>query len=265
MKKRIFLVLILLLELAFFVVHGMYDKLPLPEVFNVINVGYDLLMAKVVTPLVALLHLTDIPYNDVIVILLINVAFILVYYIIFGTLTAIGNSAKRRKVRRVVKTPYQPTPTEEEKFVYKKFMKRFPKVRVLSFIIPLAALAIIFLARLDSDFSAAIGATYRTDLTIYSDYIQPILIKLFGSDEFLLVVFSNQYNIGYMDIASHIPPESYYLEFVLMGGITLIVLLVWYWILSFLYLPFRKACARKRARKARSKFIFKKDLKEYKL
>ena len=265
MKKKIFLVLILLLELAFFVIHGMYDKLGLPEIFNYVNVGYDLLMSKVVAPLVELLHLGNIPYNDIIVILLINVVFILVYYLIFGTIGAIAMSSKKRKVRRVIKTPYQLTPTEEEKFSYQRYMKKFPKVRFWSLIIPLAALAIIFLARFDSDFSAAIGAEFRTDLMIYSDYIQPVIIKLFGSDEFLLMVFSNRLNIGYMDIVSYIPSDLYYLEFVLMGVITLVVILIWWGILSLLYLPFKKACAKRRARKARNKYVFKKDYKEYKL
>ena len=265
MKKKIFLVLILLLELAFFVIHGMYDKLGLPEIFNYVNVGYDLLMSKVVAPLVGLLHLGNIPYNDIIVILLINVVFILVYYLIFGTIGAIAMSSKKRKVRRVIKTPYQLTPTEEEKFSYQRYMKKFPKVRFWSLIIPLAALAVIFLARFDSDFSAAIGAEFRTDLMIYSDYIQPVIIKLFGSDEFLLVVFSNPLNIGYMDIVCYIPSDLYYLEFVLMGVITLVVILIWCGILSLLYLPFKKACAKNRARKARNKYVFKKDYKEYKL
>ena len=265
MKRKIILVLILMLELVFFIVHGIYDELQLPEVFDIINVMYDALIDNFVTPLVNIFNLTNFVYGEFIVILFLNFIFILLYYIVFGILTGILNNVKMKKVKRVVMTSYQLTPTEEEKFSCKRYMRKFPKIRVLSFIIPLSFLAIIFLARLDKEYVKLLDIESNTDLIIYTENIKPFINLLFGSDEFLLNIFTNKYKIGYVDIAKHIPQNLFYLEYVLMGVITIIVLFLWYGILSLLYLPFRKLCARRRARRARNKFIFRKDIKEYKL
>ena len=265
MKKKIFLLLILLLEIAFFVVHGFFDKLGSPEILNFVNVGMDLLNTKVVAPLIELCHLQNVPFNNVIVILAINIAFIIVYYLIFGTITAIRKASKRKRVYRIVKTHYQLTPTEEEKFSYQKYMRKFPKVRVLSLIIPLCVLALLFLARFDKEFGTNLGANLVGSLNIYSTYIQPVFINVLGNDNIVKLVFVNPIGIGYFDLVNLIPVSLYWLDYVIFGLVSLLLLTIWYLVLTLLYLPFRKCRAKRRAKKARNKFIFKKDYQEYKL
>ena len=265
MKKKIFLLLILLLEIAFFVVHGFFDKLGSPEILNFVNVGMDLLNTKVVAPLIELCHLQNVPFNNVIVILAINIAFIIVYYLIFGTITAIRKASKRKRVFRIVKTHYQLTPTEEEKFSYQKYMRKFPKVRVLSLIIPLCVLALLFLARFDKEFGTNLGANLVGSLNIYSTYIQPVFINVLGNDNIVKLVFVNPIGIGYFDLVNLIPVSLYWLDYVIFGLVSLLLLTIWYLVLTLLYLPFRKCRAKRRAKKARNKFIFKKDYQEYKL
>ena len=265
MKKKIFLLLILLLEIAFFVVHGFFDKLGSPEILNFVNVGMDLLNTKVVAPLIELCHLQNVPFNNVIVILAINIAFIIVYYLIFGTITAIRKASKRKRVYRIVKTHYQLTPTEEEKFSYQKYMRKFPKVRVLSLIIPLCVLALLFLARFDKEFGTNLGANLVGSLNIYSTYIQPVFIDVLGNDNIVKLVFVNPIGIGYFDLVNLIPVSLYWLDYVIFGLVSLLLLTIWYLVLTLLYLPFRKCRAKRRAKKARNKFIFKKDYQEYKL
>lgn len=265
MKKKIFLLLILLLEIAFFVVHGFFDKLGSPEILSFVNVGMDLLNTKVVAPLIELCHLQNVPFNNVIVILAINIAFIIVYYLIFGTITAIRKASKRKRVYRIVKTHYQLTPTEEEKFSYQKYMRKFPKVRVLSLIIPLCVLALLFLARFDKEFGTNLGANLVGSLNIYSTYIQPVFINVLGNDNIVKLVFVNPIGIGYFDLVNLIPVSLYWLDYVVFGLVSLLLLTIWYLVLTLLYLPFRKCRAKRRAKKARNKFIFKKDYQEYKL
>lgn len=265
MKKKIFLLLILLIEVAFFVVHGFFDKLGSPEILSFVNVGMESLNNKVVMPLISLCHLQEVPYNNIIVILAINIAFIIVYYLVFGTITAIRKSSKRKRVYRIVKTHYQLTPTEEEKFSYQKYMKKFPKIRVLSLIIPLCVLSLLVLARFDVAFGTALGANLVGSLDIYSQYIQPIFVNVLGNDDIVKLIFTNPIGIGYFDLANYIPVSFYWLDYVALGLVSLLVLIIWYLLLTLLYLPFRKYRAKRRARKARNKYIFKKDYQEYKL
>lgn len=265
MKKKIFLLLILLLEIAFFVVHGFFDKLGSPEILNFVNVGMDLLNTKVVAPLIELCHLQNVPFNNVIVILAINVAFIIVYYLIFGTITAIRKASKRKRVYRIIKTHYQLTPTEEEKFSYQKYMRKFPKVRVLSLIIPLCVIALLLLARFDKEFGTNLDANLVGPLNIYSTYIQPVFVNVLGNDNIVKLIFVNQIGIGYFDLVNFIPVSLYWLDYIVFGLISVLLLTIWYLVLTLLYLPFRKCRAKRRAKKARNKFIFKKDYQEYKL
>lgn len=265
MKKKIFLGLILLVEIILLVSASVYQSHQsltfLKPIFQVVSSFVDV----IVLPVSKLLKLSDKPYGGILTLAILNVVFIIVYYLIFGTITVLIRKSKRKKVARVVKSHYVLSPIEEERYSYHNYMKKFPKARVFSLIIPLAFFAIFVLTAFDKGFCESFNISSLFPLDIYSKHIGPVISDLFGNDNLLRFLFSNNAGFGYFDLIIKIPDKLFWLEFVILFVLLFALLGVWYGLLTILYLPFRKVIAKRKAKKARDNYIFKQDYKEYKL
>lgn len=265
MKKKIGLSIILTLEFVFFLICAIYGALNTPEMFKPIYEIGTIFRESVVGTLIKLLMLDQIIFNELIVVTIINVTFVIIYYIIFGLIGHAQKKSKEKKIMRVVKTHYVLNEVEKAKFDYKNYLKRFPVKRVLSLLIPLLIVAVFVLARFNIDLyqDYSVYNSYFPSINIYHEYIVPVL-NVLVKDSTIITDFISNIVIQYIKIASTYFASIQWVEYVILGVCTVIICLVWYMIFSFLNLFVRKGVAKRKAKKARNKYIYKKDKEEYK-
>lgn len=263
MKRKLFLFFILILEVFMLVVYQYYsffEKLPL---FNYVHQLDEFCLNSILIPFNTMIGLKGVENGYIYSLLLINLIFIITYLLIFGLLAKINLVLKKKKIRKVVKVPYQLTPEESEKFNYKNYQKNFPWVRILLTIIPLVILATLILARFDKEFSSSHQANLIGTLDIYSNYIGKFINSI-GLNKVMDNIFSNQYKIGYFDFMNLLPNNMYWLEYAVLIVGSLLIIIIWWLLLTLIYLPFKKFLAKRKAKYAKNKYIYKKELKEYK-
>lgn len=268
MKKKIGLSVIIVIEIVLMLIYELYALVGSPAYLEFIyNIGkfYD---EKVIESVAKLIQLGSKSYGNLLAFILINVAFIILYYCIFCTISLIVKKARKKKIERVVKIHHQLTETEKERFNYRRYMKRFPLKKFISLLIPAVFLTIFAFARFDEQFSATINANDVGIFHVYTKYMEPIMKDIFnGTDALVNVfikIFRNDLHIGYMDLISKIPENIAWVEYIILILFAIVVVFVWYGILALIYLPFKKLFAKRRAKRAAKNYIFKKDYQNYK-
>ncbi len=269
MKKKLGLYLILLLELALIVIYSIYHLVGTPAYLEFIHKAGQFYRFEIIGFVNKLIHLDGKFYGELVSFILINLCFIIIYYCIFCTISLIIKASKKRRIARVVKVHYELNETEEDRFDYKNFMKRFPKRRVISLIIPLLFIALFVLARLDKVVCEKTLSEAKGVLNVYSSNIEPFINRVFNGDttvtDFILKLFHNSSNIGYVDLVNKFSDNISWIEYVITTVASILLLVIWYFFFTLLYLPFRKLIAKRKAKIARENYILKKEYKEYKL
>ena len=203
MKRKIGLAIILLIEAIILFVFGFYSSIGSPEILKPIyDCGkgfYDVIVAGFRD----LCHLDTVNHGGMIACVLINIIFIVVYFLIFGLITYFVNKAKMRKIRKVVTIPYELTPQEKEMLDADHFKKKIPLWIFISMIIPACLIVFCLLARFDEAFSTEVGANVVGTSHFYTDFIA----KYFQTGRihtFLVKCFTNGHHFGYMDIINKV-------------------------------------------------------------
>ncbi len=182
----------------------------------------------------------------------------IIWFLLFGIIGAIINKIKRNRRRKLMEHPYTLTEEEERRFDPVIYRRHFPIKRILSMILPLGVMLFYFFVRFDTEICKMFGSNNLGFLTIWSDLIKPV------SDAFKLNLQGRVYalvtnpNFGWIALANKFIPESLVaLEYVIVAIIAIVVLLLWYLLWTLLGLPFRNLAARRRAKRARQKYIDK--------
>lgn len=263
MVKKIFLFLILSIELFILVVYNYYQHFESINYFNYIYQIGDKYINNLVKPLAELLNINSIPYSSIFTLILINVVFIILYLLICKVVSVISYHRKMKKIRKVVKIPYSLSEEEKERFDIKNYQNHFPWVRILLMLVPITIFSILILARFDSVFSTNHNCNYPGKITIYNQYLSDI-IKNLKLDNTIDLIFNNSKGIGYFDLINKIPTNYYWIEYVALILVVILTCLLWWLSLTLIYLPFKKFSAKRRAKKAKNHYVYKKELKEYK-
>lgn len=268
MKKKIGIIIILLFEFLLLGLYGLQFSITINNFF-----GHELDICKFFYQLIVLkptllLHLDSYSFGKLLTLIIVNVAFIVVYFTVFCTVGVILKSRKRKKVYRVVKVPYELNEAEEERFSYKNYLKKFPTKRVISLIIPVSFIVLFILMRYDIEFSSRVNFFEVGIFDTYSRFIDPFIQKVFNNtDSFTNVaskVFTNEMHIGYADLINKLPESVAWLEYIILVLFAVLILAIWFGFFTLFNLFFKKTCAKRKAKKARENYIFKKDYKEYK-
>ena len=281
MKKKLFVNFVLFLELvmlALYVVNLKFTNIssivPLNYVISITEIGIDKLvwLSEIVQIkyLVNLLLGFNMPGLEfLLALLLANIAWIIVFYIIFGTIGAIAKHNRKKKIRKVI-SEYKLTPTEEKRFASENYKKKATRWVGKSLIIPIVVMAILVLARFDVENVPAWGLQINNSLglNIYSKYILPIIdmvLEPIQINNYVKVLFTNEIGIGYFDLVNTYLSQIAWLEYIVLGVVCILVVLIWWLIFKLISLIFRKAGAKRLSKKAKAKYIAKMEKQEYKL
>lgn len=268
MKKKIGIIIILIIEFLLLSFYSLNVVITLPSSFKPAIDICEYFYTYVVIKPCLLLNLDSYSFGKLCTLLIVNIVFVAVYFIIFSTIGAISKSRKRKKIYRVVKIPYELNEAEEERFSIKNYKKKFPIRRVVSLIIPTTFLSLFILMRYDSQFSLKANFLEVGMFDIYSKFIDPIIQKIINNDatinNLILKVFTNERSVGYADIINKLPASFAWVEYIVLVLLCALVLLLWYGFFSLINLLFKKKRFARKMKKARENYILKKDYSEYK-
>lgn len=282
MKKKIFVNLVLFLELVMLVIYLINSKftnvlesmIPFNYIIGWTSFGIDKLKwLSEVVQIKNLIHSLlgfNMPVIEVLLaLLLVNIAWIVVFYIIFGSIGAIIKHAKKKKIRKVI-SEYKLTPTEEKRFAPKNYKKKASRWVGKTLIVPIVVLAILVLARFDiyniENWGLQVNNLMGFD--IYSVYILPVLEYVFNPilvNELIKPLFTNNLGIGYYDLVNTYLSSIAWLEYVILGVGLILVVFIWWGLFKLISLFFRRGRSKHLAKKAKRKYIAKMEKQEYKL
>ena len=282
MKKKIFVNFILFLELvviACYVINlkfisGLNTIFPFNYVISIASLGHNLLtwLANVlyISPVIGSLLGFNMPVVEVLIVLLAcNLAWIIVFYIIFGTIGVISRKVKTKKRRKVI-SPYKLTPTEEKRFVSANYKKKATKWVGKTMIVPILLIVLFLLARFDKAVIENYGLLINNSfgLNIYTNYVLVVFDGIINPLQFNNIfqyVFTNKLGIGYFDLVNNFLVSLTWAEYVILGLACVLILLVWFFVFKLIALIFRGSRSKKLAKKAKAKYIEKMEKVEYKL
>ncbi len=209
MKKKIFLWIILVLEAVLFVFLGVLNSYPdlksqIPFNGFYLVSGYYYDSIKVLMQLTHFDVLLERMFGEVypnlfifISLVVVNLLFIGVYYLIFGPITISLNKKKEKEIREIVK-PYELSNSEYEKFNYKNYLGNFPIKRIISLIIPLLFIALFVLVRFDRQLCSDTDSNIHGIIEVSNKAIEPAIgnfLKPFCTFWWLKFVFGNVSNL----------------------------------------------------------------------
>ena len=282
MKKKIFVNFILALEFLVLLIYAI-DLKYVPTLDSIFPLNYVVAAGAfahqklhVLAELIKVKYLVNllVGYNInmvevLITLVLVNLAWIIVFYIIFGTIGAIIKSAGRKKRRKVI-PEYKLTPTEEKKFSYVNYKKKTGRWVKWTLIIPLVLIATFIFARFDVRNIRAWKPLINNEwgFEIYYHGILPVcnmILEPFNIDKYIKILFTNSAGWGYYDLINKYLVNLAWLEYVILTVASLVILFVWWAFFKLISLIFRKGAAKRLAKKAKRKYIDKMEKQEYRL
>ena len=261
MKRKIFLSIILILELVFLILiyfepaRNVFISV-LPQFENV----YDFFIRGVnhVASWIPFSWFTSLDplLKQWILILLTTVIGIILYLIIFGS---IAYFLRRRKQKKLLSKGKEIHLTDEEnaRYEWKLYERRFPIRRLISLIIPLGIVLIFFFLRYDK----TICSLYDNYNVGFFDFYGSMSSSLGGIDHVINQVMSWYININ-NKIVDRI--NVTYVEYIEFAVFLILILLLWWGFFSIFAKPFRIYHAKRSASKAKKKYIIAMENKEYK-
>lgn len=282
MKKKIFVNIILFLE---FVLLGICAASHYTNVFDsLIPFNYVLVAGswceEKLNWLADLIHVRDLftmligqdmPFVSLFLTLTaVNIAWIIVFYIIFGIIGAIVKHNKTKKRRRLI-SEYKLTPSEEKYYVPATFKKKCGKWVGWTLIIPIIFIATFIFARFDVRNILAWKPLINNEygFEIYWKGIVPVvnsIIAPLNIDEYIKVLFTNDAGWGYFNLINkYLVNIPHWLEYVVLAAASLLILFIWWGIFKLISLIFIKCEAKHRCKKAMKAHCEKQEKIEYKL
>ena len=284
MKKKLFVNFVLIVELIMLVVYVINSKftdvlnqyIPFNYIIEYTNIGIEKLawLSEIVQIkyLVNLLLGFNMPGVEILLTLILaNIAWILVFYLIFGTIGAIIKHHRRKKIRKVI-SEYKLTPTEEKRFAPINYKKKATRWVGKSLIIPVVLLALFVCIRFDIRnilaWDLTVNNEYGFGFDIYYKGILPVINMVaepLNVDDYIKVLFTNEQGWGYFNLVNTYLVTVPWLEYVILPVAALLILFIWWGLFKLISLIFRKARMNRLSRKAKAKYIAKMEKQEYKL
>lgn len=261
MKRTIGLIIIFILEIAFGVIYYVKDiwnviitalpflEVPIGWIKNVFTYFKGLLTFDLFT------QLPNLAQNIIIVIAL-NIVFVIVYLIIFGIIAAIQRSNRRRKIEKIAQKKFSLSDEEKAKFDWKLYERRFPIRRIFSLLIPTLVVALFVLIRFDKSLCSTVEGNvgYFDVYNFCKPYIEPA--SAFIDNIFTQYMLLNNRIVEALGVT--------WVEWVEIGLVYVILCLLWWGFFSIFAKPFRKHLAKRRAKKAKNRYVAKMEYLEYK-
>lgn len=195
--------------------------------------------------------------QNIIVIILLNIIFTIIYLIFFGVLTFIIRKSKQKKMARERNRVFTLSEEEKAKFEWKLYERKFPGRRLISLIVPIFLMLTIVVIRFDKSICEQYDSFNKGYFDVFNN-CKPY-IGSFGS--WCETVISKYIGLN-NNIVNAIGVT--WVEWIEIALVTIVICLLWYGFFSLFAKPFRRYQAKKRAKRARAKYVYKMELLEYK-
>lgn len=214
---------------------------------------------------------------DVVIYLVLAIAFIIVYSIIFGIIGAIiGKSRKKKFNEAFGGNPVVLTEEQQAKFDYKLYEKRFPTWRLIVILLEIIIVALFVIIRFDLLYTIPSGP-YGDGLHLFDEGIiideygaaavgtqRPTLFTGLLPSLGVVGTTVGYYVALYIINIGALFQGQMIIEIVCIVIATLVLILFTYAIGSIFAGAVRRSKAKKRARKAKEKYVRKLEYQEYK-
>ena len=262
MKRKIFALVILLLEIAFGVIFYIKDiwnvileKVPFLGAFGTFAQN----IIREIKTWINSNFFKHIPsmIQSIIIVIVLNIIFFALYFLIFGIINKVIRSIKKKKIgSQNASRIWNLSDEELAKFDYKLFIKKFPLRRIISLIIPLGVMFIFILIRFDKYICKSYDDFNVGYFSVFSEY-RPYLGQFGESLERLFkgYIFINNSIVQTINVT--------WVEFIEIGFVTILLCFIWYGFFSLFAIPFRKSHAKYLAKQAKNKYIIKMENIEY--
>lgn len=189
-------------------------------------------------------------------------------YLLFGIIILIRKSIRKRKLNKALNGDIITLSDEEKsRFEWKLYQRRFPGWRIFFAFIELGLFALFIIIRLDKIFTVQNAVTFN-DITYFSEVVDKYASSNIACLDLYSKVASRLGTIGYFIsrvVAKYIKFMNLIVDTVKFKQIEWIILivgmiliLVIFWAIGSLFAkPYRKARAKKRAKKCKAKYINK--------
>ena len=226
--------------------------------------------------------------QNVIIFAVFLVAFIIVWSILFAIIGAIRNAIRKKKIKNALgEEGIVLTEEEQAKYDYKLYEKkfRFPTIRFIIILFELLLIALFVIIRFDVIYAVKGGQLYDTDLLLFANENEPIIIDSVLTFKSLprLTLFHDFINTVSVQFVYEIAKiVAIYIQFInsLLGSlgatgalvveiiiivfVTLILILITFLLGQPFAKLIRRSKAKRYAKKAKQKYIKKLEDKEYK-
>ncbi len=276
MKKHLILKIIFIVEICLIVLFALGNVFNFFKVTPVLNLIYFLGDQLFVFGgiLSSLLHLNIVvkgisytSFNSLVGLIIANVLFVILYYIIWTLVSYIVRKHNEDKLRSVVEK-YELTKAEKARFRVRNYIHTFSPHVFISLIIPALFLTVLVTARFDEAICKETSSHLNGTLHFYSSYLEPALNSLFKEGDFhsiILSFFTRSSNNGYIDIMNVWFKDFAWVEYVVIVVACIFILFLWFIIFQALHLLVRKPIAKIKCNNARKAYIYKKEHQEYKI
>lgn len=195
--------------------------------------------------------------KNIIIIVALNLVFLILYLLIFGIIAAIQKRSRRKKLLKNTKKTFTLSDEEKAKFEWKLYEKKFPIRRLISLLIPILFTLICIVIRYDVQLCAAEDSFHEGYFTYYSS----IRSYLGGFGAWIDGVSAKYIHLNNRIVNA---VQVTWVEWVEIGVAFFVLCLIWWGFFSIFARPFRRHHAKKKARKAKNKYVARMELLEYK-
>lgn len=207
-------------------------------------------------------------FCDLIIYLIGFILFSIIWYLLFGIIILIRKSIRKRKLNKALNGDIITLSDEEKsRFEWKLYQRRFPGWRIFFAFIELGLFALFIIIRLDKIFTIQNAVTFN-EITYFSEVVDKYASSNIACLDLYSKVASRLGTIGYFIsrvVAKYIKFMNLIIDTVKFKQIEWIILivgmiliLVIFWAIGSLFAkPYRKARAKKRAKKCKAKYINK--------
>lgn len=262
MKRAIGLIFIYIIEILFgifYFIKKLWNKVvsAIPFFYNIADFFRNIL--KLIRGWLNFDFFNNLPLRaqNIIVIILLNIVFTIIYLVFFGVLAFIIRKSKQKKMARERNRVFTLSEEEKAKFEWKLYERKFPGRRLISLIIPVFLMLTIVVIRFDK----AICAQYDLFNKGYFDIFNNCKPYIGNFGNWCETIISKYIGLN-NNIVNAIGVT--WVEWIEIALVTIVICLLWYGFFSLFAKPFRRYQAKKRAKRARIKYVYKMELLEYK-
>lgn len=206
------------------------------------------------------------------------IGFTIIYYLFFGIIILIRNASRKRKVEAALNGDVITLSDEEKsKFEWKLYQRKFPFWRLIFVLIELGFFALFIIVRLDKVFTIENAVTYQ-GITYFPEVVDKFYETNFATLDLYYSIAGRLGSIGefisnivaqYIRFMNAIVATTGIrsIEWIIFAVVAIVVLVIFWAIGSIFARPYRRIKAKRRAKRAKSKYIIKlenTELKAYK-